>query len=84
MSHLWPEGEAVEVTMDELGQPIQVVWGGKRHIVQAIANRWRLDEAWWRERIWRDYFKVTTQAGALLILYRDLSSGAWFIQRLYD
>ncbi len=39
---------------------------------------------WWRVRIWREYFKLTTGTGLLVVIYRDLLSGAWYLQRLYD
>jgi len=54
------------------------------HTVQQIANRWRIDEGWWEGRIWREYFKLTTASGWLVILYRDMTTGAWYLQRLYD
>jgi hypothetical protein len=32
----------------------------------------------------RDYFKLTTTTGLLVIIYHDLIHDAWFLQRLYD
>ena len=52
--------------------------------IQAVARRWRVDQDWWRQRVWREYFKLTTRTGLLVIIYRDLLSGRWYLQRLYD
>jgi hypothetical protein len=52
--------------------------------VQGIAKRWRVDVDWWRGRVWREYFKLTTHTGLLVILYRDVLTGRWYLQRLYD
>ena len=54
------------------------------HPVQAVAKRWRVDQEWWQARIWREYFKLTTKTGLLVIIYRDLLTGDWYLQRLYD
>jgi hypothetical protein len=45
MTRFWPEGEPISVLADEAGAPVQFTWRGQTHIVQAIANRWRLDDA---------------------------------------
>ncbi len=84
MTHFWPEGEPIRVLADETGAPVQFTWRGQTHVVQAVSNRWRLDDAWWRGRVWREYFKVTTDRQLLVVLFQDLSAEAWFIQRIYD
>jgi hypothetical protein len=52
--------------------------------VQHVANQWRLDVGWWRFRLWRDYYKVVTATGLLVIIYHDLTSDQWGLQRVYD
>ncbi len=84
MTRFSPEGEPISVLADEAGAPVQFTWRGQTHVVQAIANRWRLDDTWWRGRVWREYFKVTTDRQLLVVLFQDLSAEAWFIQRIYD
>jgi len=34
--------------------------------------------------VWREYFKLTTQTGLLVVIYLDLLNGKWYLQRLYD
>ena len=45
--------------------------------------RWRVDEAWWREPIARDYFKVVG-ARWLALVYYDRVTCTWHLERLYD
>jgi hypothetical protein len=69
---------------DETGTPTQFTWRGQTHVVQAVANCWRLDDGWWRGRVWREYFKVTTDTALLVIVYRDLLNKRWYLQQVYD
>jgi hypothetical protein len=81
---LWPEGEPIAVVGDGMQTPRTFTWGGRRHRVQAIAKRWRVDVDWWRGRVWREYFKLTTHTGLLVVIYRDVPTSRWYLQRLYD
>jgi hypothetical protein len=84
MTYLWVEGQPIQVEADESGAPCRFTWHGTLHPVEEIANRWRVDEDWWRRRIWREYFKLTTRTGLLVIVYHDLVARTWHLQRLYD
>ena len=84
MSRLWPIGERITVQADPAGIPHEFEWQGQVHKVEGIANCWRIDEQWWRGRLWREYFKLYTTSGLLVDIYRNLSSDDWYLQRLYD
>ena len=84
MTYLWPEGVVIEVRANDRLEPEHFIWLGRGHRVQAIANRWRLDQDWWRQRLWREYFKLTTTDGLLVVIYLDLLGGGWYLQRVYD
>ena len=84
MTRFWPDGLPVAATYDAAGVPLRLQWQGRTHTVAHIAQRWRVDEGWWRWRVWRDYWKLTTDSGRLLVVYHDLVRGEWFLQRLYD
>jgi hypothetical protein len=81
---LWPQGEPIAVVSDAAQTPRAFTWQGQAHRVQGIAKRWRVDIDWWRGRVWREYFKLTTHTGLLVVLYRDVLTGRWYLQRLYD
>ena len=84
MTRLWLRGTPIAVQSDALLTPQVFHWQGQQHQIQVVAKRWRIDQQWWQERIWREYFKVTTHTGLMVILYRDLVNGQWYLQRLYD
>ena len=84
MSRLWPEGDPIHVTVDEMGKPTAFMWNGRTHPVLDIANHWQVDEQWWSSQVWREYFKLTTETGWLVIIYQNLLNRRWYLQRLYD
>ena len=84
MTRLWRKEIPVTVEDDGLMTPQAVIWRGRQHRVERVAKRWRVDKQWWLLRIWREYFKVATQTGYLVVLYRDLQTGDWYLQRWYD
>ena len=84
MTRLWSDGVLIQVVDNGDGKPQRLIWQGRRHAVAGITRRWRVQSDWWREAVWRDYFKLTTDTGLLLILFHDLRSDEWYLQRLYD
>jgi hypothetical protein len=84
MTHLWPAGQPIAVVVNSLAEPTSFTWQGRTHSVETIGRRWRVDMEWWRQRIWRAYYKLSTETGLLVIIYQDLLSGDWYLQRLYD
>jgi hypothetical protein len=84
MTRFWPQGRPIIVEADALWTPLVLAWGGRRHPAQVILDRWRVDEDWWRGRIWREYFRLITRTGLLVEVFHDLRADEWFLQRLYD
>jgi hypothetical protein len=84
MTRLWVDGVVIRVWCTPDGRPMRVRWQGQSHDVKMIANGWRLDLGWWRLRIWRDYYKILTTTGLLMIVYHDLMTDIWYLQRVYD
>lgn len=85
MTWFWAEG--LVVTVETTGQgtlPVVFVWGAARHPVAGIIRRWRVDTGWWEDRVWRDYFRLYTETGLLVVLFHDLTTGTWALERLYD
>lgn len=83
MSRLWRGGVAIELIELE-GIPQSFLWQEQTHSVERIIHSWRVDIEWWREHIWRDYFKLTTDTHLLIVIYRDLIDDIWYLQQLYD
>lgn len=84
MTRLWTKAQPITVAIDEVGFPIRFTWNGVTHPVERVANYWRADSDWWRGRIWREYFKVATKTGLLVVIYRNLLTDTWHLERLYD
>jgi hypothetical protein len=84
MTRFWPAGLPITVAADALATPQAFTWDSTTHPVEHIFKRWRVDQLWWRMRVCREYFLVRTHTGLLVMLYRDVLGGAWYLQRLYD
>lgn len=84
MTRLWPDGQTIDVEVDVAGAPLSFFWGGKTHRVLEVVNNWRVDVEWWNQRVWRAYYKLTTDTSLLVTVYRNLLTEEWRLQRLYD
>jgi protein ImuB len=65
--------------------PAAIQWRGWRHLV---ARRWgpeRIETGWWRHgTVRRDYFRVETDAGCRLWVFRDLSDDTWYLHGSFE
>ena len=84
MTYLWRAGVSIVVDMDDLHAPLSFNQQGNSYVVTQVLTRWRVDEDWWNNRVWREYFKLITRDNRLVILFRDLHTGNWYLQRDYD
>ncbi len=82
MTRLLHAHPAIEAELDPNGALVAIRWAGRREVVE-VCNRWRIDEAWWREPIAREYFKVVG-ARWLALVYYDRIARTWHLERLYD
>jgi len=73
---------AIEVDLDAAGQPARLRWETGSVAVE-VCNRWRVEEAWWRRPVSRDYYKL---AGTMLLalVYLDRVDGTWHLERVFD
>jgi protein ImuB len=76
--------EVVSVFPD--GPPVRLRWEGRDHTVARCRGPERIESGWWRGRqqIQRDYFRVETESGPWLWLFRDNRHGGWFLHGLFD
>lgn len=85
MTWFWADGLAVSVETTAQGTlPVALLWEAARHPVAALLLRWRVDTGWWETRVWRDYFRLHTTTGLLVVLYHDLAADRWLLERVYD
>ena len=76
------EHPSIEAELGADGTLVAIHWNGHREAVE-VCNRWRVEEAWWRDPIARDYFKVAGERW-LALVYLDRVDGSWHLERLYD
>ncbi len=72
----------VDVRTDEAGEPVHVRLPGRpARRVEAIRERWRIDDEWWREQpVSRVYWRLFLENGCALDVYRDAVGGRWYKQ----
>ena len=80
--------ERVVVRLDAAGRPAEVEMpkSGRRasgvgRAIESIGETWRVDDEWWRAPIVRRYYEVVVEGGGRMILFVDLVTGEWFVQR---
>lgn len=84
MTPFWPDGKRVEVQVSGEA-PSAFRWNRRRHRVLDVSARWRIHTLWWTDaEVWRDYWEVTTDTGLLCMLFHDLRSGAWALERILE
>jgi hypothetical protein len=84
MTPFWANGKPVQVQAGG-EKPETFRWSWRRHNVRDVNARWRIHALWWTEsEVWRDYWEVTTDTGLLCVLYRDLRSDGWYLERVYE
>lgn len=72
----------VDVEPDAEGRPAVVRWEQRERVSEVVA-RWRVDDSWWRAPVSRMYYEVATPT-ALLVVFRDLIAGGWYLERVHD
>jgi hypothetical protein len=71
----------IRIESDAGDEPAGVFLSGRRLAVDAVLERWRIDDEWWRERpISRLYYRLLLEDGRTIDVYRALRTGAWFRQ----
>jgi hypothetical protein len=73
----------VEVELDANGLPIGMrdEGCGFRRSVETFGEVWRIDDEWWRQPISRRCVEVIFEGGGRVVLFEDLSTGEWWIQK---
>jgi len=84
MTKLLPSPPIIEVATGADGEPVRLRWRRWQVKVDAVCNRWRVEDDWWRQEVARDYYKIRTDDGTLCVIFRDRKQGTWHLQRVYD
>ena len=84
MSKLFKEAIRLEVEEGIQCKPIAFLYRGKKERVKETLKRWRIAQGWWRRPVEREYLQIRTESGIVCELYRNLLTGVWYLQRVYD
>jgi hypothetical protein len=71
----------VRVQLDARGLPAVVRRKADGKRVETVGEIWRVDDEWWRAPLVRRYYEVVLEGGARVVLFEDLVTGAWWLQR---
>lgn len=73
------------ITVEADDAPRAVTWNGVRYGVTTAAGPWRLSGEWWDVTGWaRDEWDVALADGTLCRVARDLRTGTWLLDGVYD
>ena len=84
MTYFWAKGVALRMWVADDGRPKAFMWEHQRYQVSVITDQWRIDEGWWIVRIWREYYEILTDTGLMVVIYKNLLTGQWFLQWMFD
>jgi hypothetical protein len=78
---LEPEPQSLEVVCVAPDGPPQFVWlEGRRERIVECAGPERIETLWWRGRsLRRDYYRIATERGSHLWIFRRRSDARWFL-----
>jgi hypothetical protein len=82
MTRLLGHHPMIGVDLDADGRPCRLRWDAGAESV-TVCNQWRVEEAWWRRPVSRDYYKLVGQR-LLALVYLDRLDGTWHLERVYD
>lgn len=82
---LYSQPRLLDVVCVASGGSPQVVWfAGRREAIVACVGPERLETLWWRgPSVQRDYYRVTTEGGMHLWMFRRLQDGRWFLHGIF-
>jgi hypothetical protein len=77
-----PHPVEVELDSEGLPQTVRSCTTAEGTAIDTIMEVWRIDDEWWRQPISRHYVEVVLQGGRHLVLYEDLVTGDWYMQKV--
>lgn len=76
-----PLPQPVQVTSDAQGRPRAVVWRERIRAVETVTEAWRERRRWWSRPVERDYFRLETSDGQMRVVFRDVRTDRWLLER---
>lgn len=82
---LYPTPQAREVVCVAPDGSPQALWfGNRRESIVSCVGPERIESLWWRgPTVRRDYYRVATESGSHLWMFRQLADGDWFVHGVF-
>ena len=74
-----PPPEPIDVRTGQDGHPSAFVRGNSWSRVATIDLHWRLEGDWWWGEGRKDYYKVVTRKGEILVLFHESKEDRWYL-----
>ncbi|MFQ5923623.1 MAG: hypothetical protein ACE5M4_12345, partial [Anaerolineales bacterium] len=74
-----PPPEPIDVRMSEEGYPSAFIRGKRWNRVATIDLHWRLEGDWWWGEGRKDYYKIVTRKGEILVLFHESKEERWYL-----
>lgn len=83
---LHPQPQSLEVVCIAPDGPPQFVWlEGRRERIVHCAGPERIETLWWRgPSVRRDYYRIATESGSHLWIFRQLTNAHWFLHGVFE
>ena len=75
-----PQRVEVEVE-NEKPKAVRRSGGDAAQWIDAILECWRIDDEWWRQPISRQCYAVVLESGGRVVVFDDLVTGEWWMQK---
>ena len=73
------------ITLTVTGPPTNVRWNGRSNPISKCWGPERIHTGWWRDdNIVRDYYRIETDQGLRLWIFRNVRNGEWFLHGVFD
>jgi nucleotidyltransferase/DNA polymerase involved in DNA repair len=76
-----PKPSPIQVTTDRNDLPRAIVWREHIREVRCVYELWRERRRWWGHPIERDYFRLGLEDGQMRVVFRDVRTNRWLLER---
>jgi hypothetical protein len=76
-----PLPQPVQATTNLQGMPRALVWHDRIREVNLVYETWRERSRWWSLPVGRDYFRLETDDGLVRVIFRDVRTEEWMMER---
>ncbi|MBI4318715.1 MAG: hypothetical protein HY675_09510 [Chloroflexi bacterium] len=65
------------------GKPAFVIRRGRKERAR-VCNNWRVEDGWWKENVSREYYRLITASGTIMVVYFERDDQGWYLEKIVD